>query len=201
MMANTGGTDGAMARLVGNSADLKLKDFPNCKIQLTFKGDELLVKQSSTDVDCGFGANVVADGTYHKISSAPPKFGEWTEAPDAKLENQQSADAQDSTAKRVKFQAGSSSTLVNDKIVDGRGVTYLVGARAGQTMEIDVTEGGPNNDVVFSIVGPDGRTLIGDGGYENTWRGKLPGTGDYIIHVSAVETRNVDFKIKISIRK
>jgi hypothetical protein len=200
LMANTGGTDGAKARLVGNSAELKLKDFPKCKIRLTFSGDQLVVKQSSTDADCGFGANVFADGTYHKTSSARPKFGEWTEAPEAKLENQSSVGLQDSAPKRVKFPAGSSSAVVNDKIVDGRGVRYLVGARAGQTMKIDVTEGGPNNDAVFSIVGPDGRALIGDGGYESTWTGKLSGTGDYTIYVSAIETRNVSFKLTISIR-
>lgn len=73
MMANTGTGDG-MTTLKGNVAIFVPQDTKGCSISLTFVGQKLIVKQTGSDADCGFGHNVTADGTYIKRSSRPPNF-------------------------------------------------------------------------------------------------------------------------------
>lgn len=46
----------------------------DCKITMKFKGGKLFVSQEG---GCDFGHNVIADGTYRKISSRKPKFEEY----------------------------------------------------------------------------------------------------------------------------
>ncbi len=73
-MANVGEADGK-AEIAGDTAVFKPEDTEQCAITLKFlPGGRLKVKQQGTDVECGFGANVSADGNYKKVSSAKPKF-------------------------------------------------------------------------------------------------------------------------------
>lgn len=73
LMANTGTADG-MTRLNGNVAMFVPPETQGCSIRLKFFGNKLIVKQTGSDSDCGFGHNVVADGTYIKRSNRPPNF-------------------------------------------------------------------------------------------------------------------------------
>ena len=73
LMANTGTADG-MVKLDGNTATFVPPETQGCSISLQFTGQKLIVKQTGSDADCGFGHNVTADGTYIKRSSRPPKF-------------------------------------------------------------------------------------------------------------------------------
>jgi hypothetical protein len=73
MTANTGTGDG-MTKLNGNVAIFVPQGTTACSISLTFVGQKLIVKQTGSDADCGFGHNVMADGTYIKRSNRPPKF-------------------------------------------------------------------------------------------------------------------------------
>ena len=73
MTANTGTADGT-ATLKYNVATFVPQDTQGCSITLTFRGQKLIVTQTGSDADCGFGHNVTADGTYTKRSSRPPKF-------------------------------------------------------------------------------------------------------------------------------
>ena len=75
LMANTGTADG-MTRLNGNVAIFVPAETQGCSISLTFTGNKLIVKQTGSDADCGFGHNVMADGIYIKRSNRPPKFEE-----------------------------------------------------------------------------------------------------------------------------
>jgi hypothetical protein len=63
-----------MATLKYNVATFAPADTQGCSITLTFTGQKLIVKQTGSDADCGFGHNVTADGTYTKRSSRSPKF-------------------------------------------------------------------------------------------------------------------------------
>jgi hypothetical protein len=45
-----------------------------CKITLKFTKPGTLIVSTEHNLDCGFGFNVSADGTYRKTSSAKPKF-------------------------------------------------------------------------------------------------------------------------------
>lgn len=101
---------------------------------------------------------------------------------------------------RIRFKRGESSAVVNGKIKNGNQVTYIVGAKAGQTMNVEVTDGGDNNDVVFSIIAPNGQPAGDEGDvYHAEWRGELPKTGDYKIEFSAIESTNTNFTFYVSI--
>jgi hypothetical protein len=45
-----------------------------CGLRFRFGPDELTIEQDGTDVDCGFGGGVHADGRYRRISRKPPAF-------------------------------------------------------------------------------------------------------------------------------
>ena len=62
---NAGQADG-VANINGIDATFSPKDFENCRFTMKFTGGKLIVKQFGTDMDCGFGMGVSADGTYTK---------------------------------------------------------------------------------------------------------------------------------------
>jgi hypothetical protein len=72
-MANTGEGSGT-ATIEGDTVIFQPEGAEEeCRIVLKFKNGKLIVKQEGI---CGFGAGVVADGTYRKVSGKKPKFGE-----------------------------------------------------------------------------------------------------------------------------
>jgi hypothetical protein len=46
----------------------------SCAIRVHLAGTEAVVKQDGSDLACGFGGGVRADGTYHRTSGRRPKF-------------------------------------------------------------------------------------------------------------------------------
>jgi hypothetical protein len=197
--ANVGEAEG-IAALSGDTAILVPEDREDCKIMMKFSGNKLIVKQESKS-NCGFGMNAYAGGTYTKMNNKPD-FGD-SDGNSTSTQNETISE-QNSKPKRIRFAAGKSSTVVSGKISSGEHKIYLIGARAGQTIEIKITDGGANHDVVFSLIAPDGVNLMGDDesgdGYDTGWKGKLPKTGDYKIEVGAIESKNVNFKMSVSIR-
>jgi hypothetical protein len=109
---------------------------------------------------------------------------------------------------RIQFKPGASSATVGGTAVGGEEKTYLVGARAGQTMSVKITENSQYNDVVFHIVAPDGSFPMGTNGegvdeqseISTAWSGKLPKTGDYKIVIGTIESKKANFKMLVSIR-
>lgn len=72
-MVNMGGLDGE-ASITSDTAIYTSED-GKCKITLLFvKAGSLKVTQEGSDAGCGFGHNVMATGTYKKVSSKKPKF-------------------------------------------------------------------------------------------------------------------------------
>ena len=72
-MVNIGNAEG-IAEIAGDRAAFAPGEGP-CRITINFvRPGTIKVTQQGTDADCGFGANVTADGTYKKVSSARPKF-------------------------------------------------------------------------------------------------------------------------------
>jgi hypothetical protein len=68
---NTGEGSG-IATIEGNVASFRPEDADeDCMITLTFTKGKLVVEQQGF---CGFGHNVMADGTYKKKSGRKPKF-------------------------------------------------------------------------------------------------------------------------------
>jgi len=74
LTANMGSADGP-ATIKGDTAVYSSNEFGPCRITIKFvRPRRISVTQDGTDVDCGFGHNVMADGIYKKVSSAKPKF-------------------------------------------------------------------------------------------------------------------------------
>ena len=78
MSANVGEASGE-AVIKGDTAvfvpDYATANNKSCKITLRFSQPGTLIVTTQDNIDCGFGLNVSADGTYKKTSGAKPKFG------------------------------------------------------------------------------------------------------------------------------
>lgn len=194
--ANVGEAKG-VATLDGNTATLVPEDAENCEITLKFSGGKINVKAKNNS-NCGFGLNVTADGTYSKTGGKPSFDDSGGDS------NSDLTSIQNTNAGRISFAKGKSSATISGSIPEDSEKTYLVGARAGQTITIKITEGGRNNDVVFHLVAPDGSYPMGIAGempeFDTNWSGKLPKTGDYKIVLGTIEPEKADFKMLVSIR-
>ncbi len=84
---------------------------------------------------------------------------------------------------RVRFARGRTTAILKGAIVRGTQDRYILGARAGQTMIVNVTSREKN--AVFTILGPDATALEGtDEELDATdWTDELPLSGDYSIWV------------------
>ncbi len=72
--ANMGYLDGRAA-IKGDIAVYESNEFGPCKITIKFvRRGTIRVTQDGTDADCGFGHNVMSDGTYRKVSGRKPVF-------------------------------------------------------------------------------------------------------------------------------
>jgi hypothetical protein len=77
-------------------------------------------------------------------------------------------------------------------------VSYVLGARKGQTMTLHLTSAKKN--AVFGVYAP-GMDLIEGAQSVTDWSGTLPKTGDYeIIVFPADEKTNTTFTLEITIR-
>lgn len=78
MSANLGSASGE-ATIESDTAvfmpDDTVSDGQQCRITLKFSRPGKLIVTTQNNIECGFGHNVSADGTYKKSSGAKPKFG------------------------------------------------------------------------------------------------------------------------------
>ena len=105
-----------------------------------------------------------------------------------------------SLVRRVKFEKGRTTAVLKGNVKDGQEITYLLGAAKGQTMTVHLTGDAKNHDVVFSIVGPDGAPLMGEGEIDTDWTGELPAAGDYKIKVGLIESKSSAYTLEVMIR-
>ena len=85
--------------------------------------------------------------------------------------------------RRVQFKRGMSSTTIQGKASITLPDTYLVGARAGQVMTVQLK--GARQSVRMMIMNSKTSHLLADN--TRSWTGALPETGDYTILVEADE--------------
>jgi hypothetical protein len=97
--------------------------------------------------------------------------------------------------RRVQFKRGASSATVQGKVSIAMPDTYLVGARAGQVMTVQLTS--PRKAVRFVVMSPSTMSLVADNA--RSWTGTLPETGDYHIIVDGDE-RGGTYSMTISIK-
>lgn len=97
--------------------------------------------------------------------------------------------------RRVQFQRGASSTTVQGKASLVMPDLWLVGARAGQTMTVQLTS--LRKVVSFTVMTSRTTEILADD--KRTWTGSLPENGDYHIIVNADE-RGGTYSLTISIK-
>ncbi|MBN2470834.1 MAG: hypothetical protein JXN59_08930, partial [Anaerolineae bacterium] len=97
-------------------------------------------------------------------------------------------------ARRITFAPGATSTRLEGTLVSAEGVTYVLEARAGQTMGVSVA---PASQAYLMIRGADGAYLAE---YEGAWSGVLPATQDYLIRVApGGGATNIGYVLDVSV--
>jgi hypothetical protein len=98
----------------------------------------------------------------------------------------------------VKFEKGRTTAVLKGKADNAHGFTYILAAKAGQTMTVHVTS--TDGAAIFSITAPS-RAV--EGALEvKDWSGQLPDTGNYLIAVwnRRKGGRAIPYTLEITIR-
>ena len=83
---------------------------------------------------------------------------------------------------RIQFKTGADGAAINNRIKGDEIVDYLLGAQAGQTM--NVTLQSDNGANYFNVLPPGSQAAIAIGAnLGNAWTGTLPVDGDYTVRV------------------
>lgn len=102
--------------------------------------------------------------------------------------------AQSSRTRRIRFEPGADSTVIEDAVVRGTRDIYLLGAKRGQRMTVSITS--VENNAVFNLQAPTKRTLSQEA---TNYSGVLPATGDYRISVGGTRG-NASYTLEVTIK-
>ncbi len=165
------------------------------------------------DSDSGsmvFTKNLPANGNYKIIvtgskgnSKYKINFSVNKKAADEEDEEAVDEDDEDEVpaaglTKTVKFSKGGSSATYSDAVIRGEQNTYILGASAGQTMNVSISS--LENNAVFQIKGPNGYLPgTAPGKDARSWSGTLPANGKYNIIVGGTRG-NATYKVSFSIK-
>jgi hypothetical protein len=86
--------------------------------------------------------------------------------------------AQSSRTRRIRFEPGTDSAVLENSVVRGTRDTYILRANRRQRITVNITS--EEDNAVFDIKAPNGRTLSQE---STDYTGVLPITGDYRIVV------------------
>ena len=96
--------------------------------------------------------------------------------------------------RKIVFRRGASAETVTGKVILGFPDTWVVRARAGQTLSLAFA--GPQNAVSYYVMGPDYSSLVSRPG--GNWTGVLPADGDYRVVVQADQARSYRLTVSIN---
>ncbi|MBX3000998.1 MAG: LysM peptidoglycan-binding domain-containing protein [Caldilineaceae bacterium] len=100
-----------------------------------------------------------------------------------------------STPIRIQFARGETSATVTGGIIVGEQARYILGARSGQTMVINISS--VENNAVITVAAPNGQIL--SAADARSWSGVLPQTGDYLVTVGSVRG-NASYNLVVTIQ-
>ena len=98
---------------------------------------------------------------------------------------------------RVKFDAGTSGTTITGSLESGTSVRYILGARDGQFLNVNVASRGGALD--YKIFNPDGSALLDLVSSDTPYKGQLWQSGDHIVEVLNAGAQPVTFDMSIGI--
>jgi LysM repeat protein len=96
---------------------------------------------------------------------------------------------------RIQFARGETSSTVSGSLVRGEQVRYLLGARSGQTMVVNISS--VENNAVITVTAPNGQIL--SSADVRSWSGVLPQNGDYLVTVGSVRG-NASYNLVMTIQ-
>lgn len=106
----------------------------------------------------------------------------------------------DGMRKRIKFPRGSTSTVINNAVLRADIDQYLLGARAGQRMKVEISS--LEGNAAFQIQRPNNKGTVPGATWDDDatqWNGELPDNGDYVIEVAPTRG-NATYRLKVEIR-
>jgi len=101
---------------------------------------------------------------------------------------------------RIKFPRGRSSTVISNAVLRDEIDQYILNARAGQKMKVDISS--VEDNASFQITRPDKTQLLPGAAFDDDarhWSGELPDSGDYTIEVAPTRG-NATYRLKVEIR-
>ncbi len=103
---------------------------------------------------------------------------------------------------RVTFPKGASGATINATIVGDKSLTYVLGAKAGQRLQIEMTTSNPS--AYFNVTTPGANEAVHIGSVVgNIFDGFLPASGDYTVEVYLMRNaarRGETAKVKVSFK-
>ncbi|MEG4584434.1 hypothetical protein QUA54_04170 [Microcoleus sp. MOSTC5] len=93
----------------------------------------------------------------------------------------------------IQFKRGASSAEVKGGVARGEVMIYLISAKEGQTMNVEIQS--VEGNAVFKVVAPN-TNAVAEG--EKSWSGELPQTGKYQI-VVGTERGGASYTLSVSI--
>lgn len=98
---------------------------------------------------------------------------------------------------RVKFERGSASTIIKGAIRNWSEEVYVLEARQGQTMIVNLRPVPRDADMTLNIEAPNGKSL---NNRDDGWTGKLPANGDYKLYITTINSKTAQFTLEITIK-
>lgn len=102
-----------------------------------------------------------------------------------------------SGTQRVKFAPGTSGSAMSASLAPNTSVSYVIGAKDGQFLNVDVQSQGGALD--YKILNPDGSALLDFIASDTPYKGQLWQSGDHVIEVLNAGAQRVSFDIGIGI--
>ncbi|PYG31109.1 hypothetical protein [Pelagimonas varians] len=98
---------------------------------------------------------------------------------------------------RVQFAPGTSGTAISGSLAANSSISYVIGAKDGQFLNVDVQSRGGALD--YQILNPDGSALLDFIASDQPYKGQLWQSGDHVIEVLNAGAQPVSFDIGIGI--
>lgn len=134
-----------------------------------------------------------------RSSAGQSYFRDFTVRIDMRYDVQASQPPSASRIQRIQFKPGTFETETSDQLAAGATVAYLIEARKGQNLTVDLPDGEPGW-VFYRVLNPDGSLLSGEIGAPQIYRGELMQTGDHKIEVINRGGRSQSYNILVNIR-
>lgn len=151
-------------------------------------------KSSETN---GEGGTTISSSEDSNLSDIQIKVDENSESVNGETSEQDDNNDDGNTSTTVKFAKGKTSRSYSDAVVRATSNTYILGASAGQNMNVSISSTEDNAE--FRVIAPNGKRIAGsqEDGVTN-FNETLPASGNYKIVVTP-SRGNATYKINFAI--